>query len=49
MTRNGAIGIVEDPEEARMPDMPKHALEGDTPDYCLPVRAIGPLLNTLIG
>ena len=48
ITEHGGIGIVQDPAEAAVADMPEHALEGGAPQYCLPEHAIGPLLIRLI-
>lgn len=47
ITARGGVGIVQDPAEAQVPQMPERAISGDHPDYCLPARAIGPLLQRL--
>ena len=49
VTTAGGIGIVQDPAEAKAPEMPENAISGDHPDYCVPAAAIAPLLIRLIG
>jgi len=44
----GGIGIVQDPAEAKMPDMPAAALERANADYAMAAEAIVPLLLTLV-
>lgn len=44
----GGITIVQSPEDSLYPDMPRNALERVDPDYILPLKDIGPLINTLI-
>ena len=46
--RCGGIVIVQDPQDARYPDMPQNALEYLTADYCLPLAEIGKILTQLI-
>lgn len=46
--RCGGICIVQDPEDADYPDMPKNALSQVDVDYCLPVSGMGELLSELI-
>ena len=46
---HGGTSVVQDPDEAEVPQMPDHALRGDDPDYCLTVADIGPLLVRLVG
>jgi len=46
--RYGGIAIVQDPEDAMHPDMPRNALTYVEPDYCLPLDEIGPALVSLI-
>lgn len=46
--RCGGTCIVQDPEEAEYPDMPKNALNNVKPDYCLPISEMGALLQKLI-
>ena len=43
----GGTAIVQDPDEALFPGMPQSAMQGDHPDYVLPVGAIGGLLSEL--
>ncbi|HVW27146.1 MAG TPA: chemotaxis protein CheB [Polyangiaceae bacterium] len=45
--RQHGVAIVQDPKDARFPDMPKNALAATPVDYCVPLRAIGPLLVKL--
>jgi two-component system chemotaxis response regulator CheB len=49
VTEHGGVGIVQAPEEAKVPDMPNRAIEGDYPSYRLPADAIAPLLIELIN
>jgi two-component system, chemotaxis family, protein-glutamate methylesterase/glutaminase len=44
----GGTCIVQDPEEADYPDMPKNALNNVKVDYCLPISGMGALLFKLI-
>ncbi|WP_158859150.1 chemotaxis protein CheB [Lunatibacter salilacus] len=44
----GGICIVQDPEEAEYPDMPRNALNNVKVDYCLPISEMGTLLSTII-
>lgn len=46
--RCGGICIVQDPEDADYPDMPRNALNQVKVDYCLPVSAMGELLHKLL-
>jgi two-component system chemotaxis response regulator CheB len=43
----GGIAIVQDPNEAMFPSMPEHALQAVTPDYCVRLREVAPLLVRL--
>lgn len=43
----GGITVVQDPEDAQQPSMPRHALQGTAVDHCLPADRIGPLLGRL--
>ena len=45
--RRGGIAVVQDPNEALYPSMPRSALENVAVDYTLPLSAIGPLLARL--
>lgn len=40
--------IVQDPNEAEYPDMPRNALNNIKADYCLPISEMGPLLEKII-
>lgn len=44
----GGVCIVQDPEEAEYPDMPKNALNNVEIDHCLPIAEMGALLSTII-
>ena len=43
----GGITIVQDPDDAQVASMPRSALEQVQPDYCVPAREIGDLINRL--
>ncbi|HWC18822.1 MAG TPA: chemotaxis protein CheB [Terriglobales bacterium] len=43
----GGITIVQDPEDAEVASMPRSALLQVQPDYCVPLREIGDLINRL--
>lgn len=45
--RHGGIAIVQEPDDARAPAMPRAALELAGADHCLPLARIAPLLNRL--
>jgi two-component system, chemotaxis family, protein-glutamate methylesterase/glutaminase len=45
----GGTTIIQDPEEAAYPSMPKTAQDHCVIDYCLPLAHIAPLLQELIG
>ncbi len=48
--RCGGIAIVQDPDDALYPDMPRHALRHvPTTDHVLPLQAIAPLLGQIAG
>ena len=47
--KHGGIGVVQDPSDARFPDMPRAVLEHVDVDYVLPASEIGPLLAELTG
>lgn len=47
--RAGGLTIVQDPNDARVPNMPLNALERAHADYSLPADEIGPLLVSLVG
>lgn len=44
----GGTCIIQDPEEAEYPDMPRNALNNVNIDYCLPISDMGTLLDKLI-
>ncbi|MGB4398478.1 MAG: chemotaxis protein CheB, partial [Daejeonella sp.] len=44
----GGICIVQDPDDADYPDMPKNALNQVDVDYCMPVSQMGGLLRELV-
>lgn len=46
--RCGGTCIVQDPEDAEYPDMPRNALNNIDVDYCLPISDMGALLNKII-
>jgi two-component system chemotaxis response regulator CheB len=45
---HGGIAIVQDPDEAFAPDMPRSALRLVQVDHCLPLKEIAPLLVDLV-
>jgi len=45
----GGVTVVQDPREARFPELLNAALTAVKVDYCLPVRAIAALLPFLVG
>jgi two-component system chemotaxis response regulator CheB len=45
----GGITIVQDPESAVEPEMPRSALAAVRADYCVPLAEIAPLLQRLVG
>lgn len=47
--RCGGICVVQDPDDADYPDMPRNALNQVKPDYCLPVAEMGGMLYELMG
>ena len=49
VTRCGGLAVVQDPEDAEWPDMPRHALENAEVDHCVPLAAMPALLTRLIG
>ena len=44
----GGICIVQDPDDAEYPDMPRNALNNVKVDYCLPISEMGALLTRII-
>jgi two-component system, chemotaxis family, protein-glutamate methylesterase/glutaminase len=43
----GGVSVVQDPDDAAWPDMPRNALRGDSPDHCVPLAGMAPLLDRL--
>ncbi len=46
--QHGGIAVVQDPEEAYAPDMPRNAARHVKVDYCLPAAEIAPLLVKVV-
>jgi two-component system, chemotaxis family, protein-glutamate methylesterase/glutaminase len=47
--KSGGVAIVQDPDEARFPGMPRSALASVTVDYTVPLSGIAPLLVHLLA
>jgi two-component system, chemotaxis family, protein-glutamate methylesterase/glutaminase len=47
-TRGGLV-IVQHPDDAAVPDMPRNAMRAVRVDYCVPLVEIAPLLTKLVG
>src|SRR5215470_14985257 len=45
--QRGGLAVVQDPQDALFPAMPRHALRAVEVDYCLPKSEIGPALVRL--
>jgi two-component system chemotaxis response regulator CheB len=45
----GGISVVQDPDDARYDGMPRNALKGDSPDYCVPLVVMPALLKRLVA
>lgn len=45
----GGVTLVQDPDDALIPDMPSAALARLTIDHCLPVHRMGAVLTQLVG
>jgi two-component system chemotaxis response regulator CheB len=43
----GGVSVVQEPSDARAPDMPISAIQNDHPSYVVPMAVMGPLLNWL--
>ncbi|MDO9710688.1 chemotaxis protein CheB [Paracraurococcus lichenis] len=43
----GGLSVVQDPDDAAWPDMPRNALRGDSPDHCVPLADMAALLDRL--
>lgn len=43
----GGISVVQDPADAAWPDMPRNALQGDSPDHCVPLAGMALLFARL--
>ncbi len=46
--QRGGVVVVQDPDSALFPSMPKNALRAARADYCVPLAEIGPLLVKLV-
>ena len=46
--RSGGVAIVQDPDSARFPAMPRSALASVSVDYTVPLSGIAPLLVRLL-
>jgi two-component system chemotaxis response regulator CheB len=44
----GGLSVVQDPDDAEWPSMPRNALERDHVDHCLPLAEIGDVLARLV-
>lgn len=44
----GGVGVVQDPDEALHPSMPRSAIEGAAPEHVLPVTQMSALLERLV-
>lgn len=44
----GGVGIVQDPEDAIAPQMPRHVIRNDSPRYCVKASEIAPLVKRLV-
>lgn len=47
--RCGGTCIIQDPDDAEYPDMPKNALNQVKPDFCLPVKEMGNVLTSILS
>lgn len=47
--QHGGTAIVQDPAEAKFPDMPRNAMETVPVDHVVPLRGVSPLLTTLVS
>lgn len=45
---HGGVTVIQDPDSAAFPSMPRHAQEHCQIDYCLPLVQIAPLLQRLV-
>ena len=45
----GGTAVVQDPDDALHPDMPRNALAGTTVDYVVPAGELGELLGRLVA
>ncbi|MDP1913747.1 chemotaxis protein CheB [Brevundimonas sp.] len=46
---HGGVTVVQDPDDAAWPDMPRSAVTHGAPDYCPPLAEIAALLNRLVA
>jgi two-component system, chemotaxis family, protein-glutamate methylesterase/glutaminase len=49
ISRAGGTTIVQDPEDAMHPDMPRNAMDQVAPDHVVPASAVGALLRRLVA
>ena len=47
--QHGGVTIIQDPDSAAFPSMPRNAQKHCQIDYCLPLLQIAPLLQQLVG
>ncbi|MGN6666551.1 MAG: chemotaxis protein CheB [Trinickia sp.] len=45
----GGLAMVEDPQHAHAPDMPRNAMKGTPPDYVLPIGTLASTIGALAG
>jgi two-component system chemotaxis response regulator CheB len=45
----GGVTIVQDPEDASAPQLPKHVIRNDSPRYCVKASEMGPLIQQLVA
>jgi two-component system chemotaxis response regulator CheB len=45
----GGVSIVQDPEDASVPRMPRHVISNDHPRYSVKASELAPLVGRLIG
>jgi len=49
LKQSGGVAVVQDPADARCPDMPRNALSYVDADHCIPAAEMGPLLARLVA
>ena len=45
----GGVGIVQDPDDAIAPQMPRHVIRNDSPHYCVKAFEVSPLVRRLVA